>query len=80
MMMSTGVFTESYFGREVGSDWKQFSGSDGKKQNHKTSQVDLLAWDSPHWRMHPITRLVQGWSLYRGEVATLQTRMPHLWT
>ena len=68
-------FRKSCSGGEVGSDQKQVSGSDRKKQNHKMNQRDLLAWDRHHWRrMHLIARLAQGWSLRSAEAATPQTR------
>lgn len=37
-MAITSDFRESYFHDEVGSDWKEGHGSDGKGQNHKTAK------------------------------------------
>lgn len=68
-MVITGDFRESYVSGEMGSDWKQVDGSDRKRQNHQRNPVDLLVWDSHHWRTHPITRLAQGWRPHRDEAA-----------
>lgn len=69
-MTVTGDFKECCFNGEVGSDWKQAHGSDGKRQNLKMSQVGLLAWDSSTGGC----ALLLDWNLHGGEAATYQSR------